>query len=120
MVAIILPWGMWEYPDWQTSSGCIVSIHSYRKCVSMWWESVIRVTAQEYWSRHCQTAAREATALTWQEVAVDLVGGWTIPVNGMTFMELTIIGTVTNLLEVIRLHKNKTYALILPCSLKTI
>jgi transposase InsO family protein len=60
---------------------------------------------------HGETAAREATTAPWQEVAVDLIGPWTLPVNGtnMTFMALTIIDTVTNLVEVIRLN-NKTSA----------
>jgi transposase InsO family protein len=48
--------------------------------------------------------------MPWHD-AVDLIGPWTLPVNGkkLTFRALTIIGTVTNLEEVVRLS-NKTSA----------
>jgi hypothetical protein len=49
--------------------------------------------------------------MPWQEIAVDLIGPWTIKVPGepITFMALTIVDTVTNLPELIRLS-NKTAA----------
>jgi len=45
----------------------------------------------------------------WQEVAVDLIGPWSIEVNGntLTFNALTMIDTVSNWVELVRIH-NKT------------
>jgi RNase H-like domain found in reverse transcriptase/Integrase zinc binding domain/Reverse transcriptase (RNA-dependent DNA polymerase) len=60
---------------------------------------------------HGETATREATVLPWQEVAVDLIGPWTMPVvdEKLTFHALTMIDMVTNLVEVVRIN-NKTAA----------
>jgi transposase InsO family protein len=58
---------------------------------------------------HGQLAPREAALLPWSEVAVDLIGPWTLTVSNqtMTFNALTIIDLVTNLVELVRLD-NKT------------
>ncbi len=42
--------------------------------------------------------------LPWRDVAVDLIGPWTISVVGQKqrFQELTIIALVTNLIEIVR------------------
>jgi transposase InsO family protein len=58
-----------------------------------------------------ELAPREAEANPWRTVAVDLVGPWKLQVGGVeqTFMALTIIDTVTNLVELVRLD-NKTSA----------
>ncbi|KAG7346017.1 reverse transcriptase RNA-dependent DNA polymerase [Nitzschia inconspicua] len=60
---------------------------------------------------HGETASREASLLPWQDVAVDLIGPWTISVGNKkhTFSALTIIDMVTNLVEVIRIE-NKSAA----------
>jgi hypothetical protein len=60
---------------------------------------------------HGETAAREATVLPWQDVAVDLIGPWTLNVGGQEFrfQALTIIDMVTNLVEVVRIE-DKTAA----------
>ena len=60
---------------------------------------------------HGHTAPREAGIHPWREVAVDLIGPWTIRLGGQetTFQALTIIDTVTNLTELVRLN-NKTSA----------
>jgi transposase InsO family protein len=54
---------------------------------------------------HGETATREATVLPWRDVAVDLIGPWTLTVGGQKhkFHALTIIDMVTNLVEVVRL-----------------
>lgn len=54
---------------------------------------------------------RNANIAPWSEVALDLIGPWTLKVNDetLTFVALTIIDTVTNYCELIRLH-NKTAA----------
>jgi hypothetical protein len=60
---------------------------------------------------HGETAPREAALLPWSEIAVDLIGPWTLEVANqrVTFHALTIIDLVTNLVEVVRLD-NKTSA----------
>ena len=52
-----------------------------------------------------------ALSTPWLEVAVDLIGPWSIKVNSqeLVFHALTCIDTVTNLAEVIRIE-NKTAA----------
>ena len=54
---------------------------------------------------------REAQIAPWQQIAVDLIGPWKIRVNEnlLTFRALTIIDTVTNLPELIRIS-NKSAA----------
>ena len=54
---------------------------------------------------------REPRMVPWQEIAVDLIGPWTIKVNGqkLVFRALTVIDTSTNLAELIRIG-NKTAA----------
>jgi len=58
---------------------------------------------------HGLLAPREAGLLPWSEVAVDLIGPWTLEVATQTvqFSALTIIDLVTNLVELVRLD-NKT------------
>ena len=58
---------------------------------------------------HGQLPPREADIAPWQEVAVDLIGPWTIKLHGQNykFMALTSIDTVTNYPEIVRLN-NKT------------
>jgi hypothetical protein len=58
---------------------------------------------------HGQLAPREAALLPWSDVAVDLIGPWTLAVADelVEFMALTIIDLVTNLVELVRLD-NKT------------
>ena len=49
---------------------------------------------------------RDPQVAPWQEIAVDLIGPWTIAVNGqnLVFRALTIIDTVTNYLEIVRIQ----------------
>ena len=49
-------------------------------------------------------APREAAIAPWCEVAIDTIGPWEVLVNGnaMKFNALTIIDTVTNLVEILR------------------
>ena len=49
---------------------------------------------------------REAQLAPWQEIAVDLIGPWKIRVNDqqVTFRALSIIDTVTNLPELVRIN----------------
>jgi len=60
---------------------------------------------------HGENAPREALTHPWREVAVDLIGPWELTIDGreITFQALTIIDTVTNLTEIIRVD-NKTAA----------
>jgi transposase InsO family protein len=60
---------------------------------------------------HGETASREAPLLPWQDVAVDLIGPWTLSIGDqkLKFSALTMIDMVTNLVEVVRLS-NKTAA----------
>jgi hypothetical protein len=60
---------------------------------------------------HGETARREATLLPWHDVAVDLIGLWTLSIGNqkLKFSALTIIDMVTNLVEVIRID-NKSAA----------
>ena len=48
---------------------------------------------------------REARLVPWEEVAVDLIGPWSIHVGNMElkFQALTCIDTTTNLVELVRL-----------------
>jgi hypothetical protein len=59
---------------------------------------------------HGETAAREAGLLLWSEVAVDMIGPWTID-KTEKFSTLTIIDLVTNLVEIVHVM-NKTSAAI--------
>ena len=54
---------------------------------------------------------REANNMPWQEIAVDLIGPWTLKIRGVeiTIRALTIIDTTTNLMEVVRID-NKSAA----------
>jgi transposase InsO family protein len=60
---------------------------------------------------HGKAASREAPLLPWQEIAVDLIGPWTLQLGNhqLRFSALTMIDTVTNLVEAVRLD-NKTAA----------
>ena len=65
---------------------------------------------------HGHVAPREAHAHPWRDVAVDLIGPWelTIQDQKVSFQALTIIDTVTNLVELIRID-NKTAAHVALC-----
>jgi transposase InsO family protein len=54
-------------------------------------------------------AERSISEQPWQDVAIDLIGPWKIPINNWTyeFNALTCIDTVTNLTELVRID-NKT------------
>ena len=56
-----------------------------------------------------QLPPREANLVPWNEVCIDLIGPWTIVVNGqvLEFKALTSIDPVTNIAELIRIE-NKT------------
>jgi transposase InsO family protein len=60
---------------------------------------------------HGETASRDAPLLPWQDVAIDLIGPWTLSIGDQKykFSALTMIDIVTNLVEVLRVH-NKTAA----------
>ena len=60
---------------------------------------------------HGHVAPREAALMPWRQIAVDLVGPWTLKVGlqEISFTALTIIDMVTNLVEVVRLE-NKSSA----------
>jgi hypothetical protein len=53
----------------------------------------------------------EAGLLPWSEIAMDMIGSWTLEVGDRTekFSALTIINLVTNLVEIVRVN-NKTTA----------
>ena len=55
-----------------------------------------------------ETAPREAALSPWSEIACDLIGPWKLDVGNQrrTFSALTIIDTVTNLVEVVRLDNH--------------
>ena len=52
---------------------------------------------------------REVRIAPWEEVAIDLIGPWTVKVNGrkVEFHALTCINTASNLVEVVHID-NKT------------
>jgi hypothetical protein len=52
---------------------------------------------------HGETASREAPLLPWQDVAVDLIGAWTLSIGDQNFRfsALTMIDMVTNLVEAV-------------------
>ena len=54
---------------------------------------------------HGELAPREVSSHPWREVAVDLIGPWTLTINNTKcqFMALTIIDQVTNLVELVRI-----------------
>jgi hypothetical protein len=54
-------------------------------------------------------APRDAKTQPWYETVVDMIGPWEIKVNGEVykFCALTIIDTVTNLTELIRMLSTK-------------
>jgi transposase InsO family protein len=60
---------------------------------------------------HGELASREAPLLPWQDVAIDLIGPWTLSVGDqkLTFSALTMVDMVTNIVEVVRVS-NKTAA----------
>ena len=55
-----------------------------------------------------KTAPREAVLSPWREIACDLIGPWKLDVGNQlcTFSALTIIDTVTNLVEIVRLDNH--------------
>ena len=57
---------------------------------------------------------REVRAAPWEEVAIDLIGPWTVKVNGckVEFNALTCIDTASNLVELVHID-NKTSLYIL-------
>ena len=56
-----------------------------------------------------ELSAREVTMVPWEEVHVDLIGPWTVPINGMEveFNALTCIDPVTNLVKIARINTKK-------------
>jgi hypothetical protein len=62
--------------------------------------------------RHGDTASREAGLLPWSEIAVDMLGPWTLEVGNRTekFSALTNIDLVTNLVEIVRVNNKTTSA----------
>ena len=55
---------------------------------------------------------REVCSIPFEECAVDLIGPWTVQVRGIphAFDALTVIDTVTNLVEIVRIdHKNSDH-----------
>ena len=54
---------------------------------------------------HGHTAPREAPMHPWRDVAVDLIGPWKLKIGDqvVAFTALTVIDTVTNLVELVRL-----------------
>jgi hypothetical protein len=56
-----------------------------------------------------QLPPQEVQLVPWQEVAVDLIGPWSIKVNGqeLTFFALSMIDTVTTLPDLARLMNKK-------------
>ena len=80
----------------------------------------LRRTIDKYRCEHCQKhklsgkgygllPEREMRIAPWEEVAIDLIGPWTINVNGKVceFNALTCIDTASNLVELVRIE-NKT------------
>jgi RNase H-like domain found in reverse transcriptase/Integrase zinc binding domain len=61
---------------------------------------------------HGETAPQEAGLLPWSEVAVDMIGPWTLEVSDRTekFSALTIIDLVTNLVEIVCVNSKTTAA----------
>jgi transposase InsO family protein len=59
---------------------------------------------------HGHIAPREAERMPWRQIAVDLVGPWTLRVGPqeMTSTALTIIDMVTNLVKVVRLNNKSS------------
>ena len=57
---------------------------------------------------HGEAPPREALATPWREIAVDSIGPWTLEVQGhfIEFRALTVIDTVTNLVEIVRLDNS--------------
>jgi hypothetical protein len=55
---------------------------------------------------HGELAPREAALIPWNDIAVDLIGPWTLKVAGreLRFVALTIIDTVTGLTEIVRVN----------------
>jgi transposase InsO family protein len=62
---------------------------------------------------HSETAPREAGLLPWSEVAVDMIGPWTLEVSDRKkkFSALTIIDLVTNLVEIVHVNSKTTAAI---------
>jgi RNase H-like domain found in reverse transcriptase/Integrase zinc binding domain len=62
---------------------------------------------------HGETAPREAGLLPWSEVAVDMIGPWTLEVSDRNkkFSALTIINLVTNLVEIVCVNSKTTAAI---------
>jgi transposase InsO family protein len=63
--------------------------------------------------RHGDTAPREAGLLPWSEIAVDMIGPWTLEVSNRTekISALTNIDLVTNLVEIVHVNNKTTSAI---------
>jgi hypothetical protein len=61
---------------------------------------------------HGETAPREAGLLPWSEIAVDMIGPWTLQVGDRAekFSALTVIDLVTNLVEIVRVNNKSSSA----------
>jgi len=93
-----------------------MNLHLYHRALRSRCEELISLcdTCQRYklpGRGYGHLPARDTHVAPWQQVAVDLIGPWNIRVNDMnvSFQALTVIDTVTNLCEIIRIH-NKTAA----------
>ena len=71
-------------------------------------DSCQRYKVPGWWHGHL--AARTAGITPWQEVAVDLIGPWSVSVHGqdLKLNALTSIDTVTNYPEIIRINNKKS------------
>jgi hypothetical protein len=85
-----------------------------------YYHSKLRYTIDKFKCEHCQRhklsgkgygllPEREMRIAPWEEVAIDLIGPWTVKVNNrkVEFNALTCIDTASNLVELIRID-NKT------------
>jgi transposase InsO family protein len=92
-----------------------MSTHFYHRDLRTRIESVVKScdACQRYklpGRSYGELPPREAQLVPWQEVAVDLIGPWSIEVHGqdLTFFALSMIDTVTTLPELARLMNKKS------------
>jgi transposase InsO family protein len=108
---------------WYHSVLCHAGINNLHQTLSMVYHHPQLHATVEKWCRECPTcqryklmgpgygylAPREARTQPWYEVAVDTIGPWEIVIDGEThkFYALTIIDTVTNLVELTRVSSTR-------------
>jgi hypothetical protein len=100
-VVSLVPWAHWRF---------LARMHFYHPRVHEVCERGVKrcdpcQRLKNVGHRHGETATHEASLLPWQDVAVDLLGPWTLSIGNkkLKFHALTIIDTVTNLVEIIRI-----------------